>query len=309
MIITYPINQLHDLVRNRYKHMTWLYLSRFMVTFDWLFSSQTHTVPDKCVVRTLGVLASASILYGTYIWSDIHFLNKSLLDTKPVIVSERDKFIAKHKKLFIKTYDATNPKAFNQNIDNIFYDIEKYDKEMSDRDNLLEPLWKRRTIMEHTPLGNVLMFYDAYKHAFSYYADSSNIPYDILNAVAMKYVLVYRCRDFFIDSSIFILNNDDVSVPIFSPFQRIHEIDKKTKKVTISNKKIDTKSGPFLQVKSKIGKKVDVNANINKKTDNTPTIFKNKFVYNGKMRVFSILQSVPTVVKNTTKNPYELWGF
>ena len=289
--------------------MTWLYLSRFMVTLDWLFSSRSQSVPDKCVVRTLGVLASVSILYGTYIWTDVHFFNKSLHDTKPVIVSEKDQFIAKHKKRFVKTYDAINQKVFNQNIDNIFYNIEKYDKEMSDRNNSLEPLWKRRTIMEHTPLGNVIMFYDAYKRAFSYYADSSNIPYGILNAVAMKYVMVYHCRDFFIDSSIFIQNNDDAIVPLFSPFQRIHEIDKKTKKATSSSKKIDTKSGPFLQVKSKIGKKVGDNANANIKTDNTPTNFKNKFVYLGKIHNFSILQSIPTTVKNDAKIPMNYGDF
>jgi hypothetical protein len=46
------------------------------------------------------------------------------------------------------------------------------------------------------------MYYDAYKMGFAYFCDQKVISYDVLNAVAMKYVKIYRCRDFFMDESI-----------------------------------------------------------------------------------------------------------
>ena len=46
------------------------------------------------------------------------------------------------------------------------------------------------------------MYYDVFKSGFAYYADQNSIPYSILNAMAMKYVVVYFCRDFFVDDSI-----------------------------------------------------------------------------------------------------------
>jgi hypothetical protein len=73
---------------------------------------------------------------------------------------------------------------------------------LNDPDNEPEKQWRRRILIENTPRGNVYMFYDLYKRAFSYYCDQAVMPYHILNAVAMKYVLTYHCLNFFVDSSV-----------------------------------------------------------------------------------------------------------
>jgi hypothetical protein len=73
---------------------------------------------------------------------------------------------------------------------------------LKDQNNELEKKWRTRILIENTPRGNVIMFYDLYKQGFSYYCDQAIMPYDIMNAVAMKYVLTFHCRDFFVDSSI-----------------------------------------------------------------------------------------------------------
>ena len=58
--------------------------------------------------------------------------------------------------------------------------------------------FKKKYIIEHTPLGNVLMFYNHDKLAFEYYSDLT-IPYRYLETVARKYVLTYNYRPLYID--------------------------------------------------------------------------------------------------------------
>jgi hypothetical protein len=58
--------------------------------------------------------------------------------------------------------------------------------------------FKKNYIIEHTPLGNVLMFYNHDKLAFEYYSDLT-IPYRYLETVARKYVVTYNYRPLYID--------------------------------------------------------------------------------------------------------------
>jgi hypothetical protein len=53
-------------------------------------------------------------------------------------------------------------------------------------------------IIEKTPIGNVLMFYDNKKKAFQYYTDNT-IPYKYLEVVARKYVKTFKCRCLYIN--------------------------------------------------------------------------------------------------------------
>jgi hypothetical protein len=53
-------------------------------------------------------------------------------------------------------------------------------------------------VMEHTPLGNVLMMYDYKKEAFKYYSDNT-IPYRYLETVGRKYVKQFQCYSLFIN--------------------------------------------------------------------------------------------------------------
>jgi hypothetical protein len=58
--------------------------------------------------------------------------------------------------------------------------------------------FKMNYVIEHTPLGNVLMFYNHDKLAFEYYSDLT-IPYRYLETVARKYVIAYNYRPLYID--------------------------------------------------------------------------------------------------------------
>ena len=57
---------------------------------------------------------------------------------------------------------------------------------------------KNCQIMEKTPLGNVIMFYNNKRESFEYYSDST-IPYRYLEPVARKYVKQFGCRAIFVD--------------------------------------------------------------------------------------------------------------
>jgi hypothetical protein len=215
--------------------------------------------------------------------------------------SPEEEFLVKAKTDFDKSYqDSSHIEKYNENIDPIFLDTEKYSDTTKVSNSELELAWRRRILFVNTPRGNVIMFYDSFKRGFSYYSDQ-HISYSFLNAVAMKYVIIYRCRDFFIDEQ-------------FLPqeFQsRILELFKKEDIETVSKKKeegsgkIDTKAGPFAKFKSYVKPSDPVSSaavvknkiNLPKVLDIKPPIMtkdimKNKFIYLGKTMNWNILNKV-----------------
>jgi len=54
-------------------------------------------------------------------------------------------------------------------------------------------------VMEYTPNGNVIMFYDVVRETFTYYADNS-IPYRYLQVLARKYVCTFNCPSLYKDT-------------------------------------------------------------------------------------------------------------
>ena len=117
--------------------------------------------------------------------------------------SPKDKYIELQKNKFLLTFQCEDHAYdWNSNIDPIIKDQTQLAELLKDNKNEFEKKWRSRILIENTPRGNVIMFYDIYKRGFSYYCDQAVMPYDIMNAVAMKYVLIFHCRDFFLDSQI-----------------------------------------------------------------------------------------------------------
>jgi len=52
-------------------------------------------------------------------------------------------------------------------------------------------------IIEKTPLGNVIMFYNNKRKTFDYYSDNT-IPYRYLETVSRKYVTTYSCKPLYV---------------------------------------------------------------------------------------------------------------
>ena len=245
----------------------------FFTNYNYLFS-------DTCMFKSLGwVYVGSSLLFASFVYFKILFMP---IDTQKTIKDKPEespavKYIEKYKKQFENSY---NNGDFNQNIQTEFYNKDKYNLTIKIQNNILEKSWKQRILFESTPNGNVVMFYDAYRFSFAYYSDS-HIPYPILNAVAMKYVLTYFCRDFFLDKSIIPSNQT-------TPFLYVHEIEKKE----LTSKKIDVSKGPFAKLKNYTKDKVNDKGNdkVNDKV-NVKNYIKNKFISLGKVYNFSVLKN------------------
>jgi len=59
---------------------------------------------------------------------------------------------------------------------------------------------KNNFIIEKTPLGNVIMYWNNSRESFEYYSDNT-IPYRYLETVGRKYVKTFNCKQIYVDMS------------------------------------------------------------------------------------------------------------
>lgn len=98
--------------------------------------------------------------------------------------------IQNEQKLYKKAQELLEEKTIEEE------DINKFAREfiLKERlDNL-----KNCIVMEKTPVGNAIMFYNNSKSSFEYYSDST-LPYRYLEVIARKYILTYKCKQIFVD--------------------------------------------------------------------------------------------------------------
>jgi hypothetical protein len=214
----------------------------------------------------------------------------------PSILDLTNKYIEVRTKRFLESFDKTMD--FNTNIEKEFYEKDKYKQLIMHPSNRLESNWKRRILFETTPRGNIIMYYDAYKQGFAYYSDSYNLPYGLLNTVAMKYVMTYSCRDFFMDDDITPDNKESPLIKIhMDEPEKKNDVKKNNMKKTLN--RINTISKNFSE------QKTQNNLNQKKSNPNIENIIitnTNRFIYLGKIINFNFLQSVSNV--NTSLNGF-----
>ena len=138
------------------------------------------------------------------------------------VSSLSDEYIARRTEAFKRTFEDTETN-YNSGVDAAFYSKTELAKLLEEEDNPLERKWRSKLLFESTPRGNIIMYYDAYKQGFRYYSDQNSIPYALVNAVAMKYVVMFRCRDFFVDENLLTENT-------ISGIVRAHEEQEKSAK-------------------------------------------------------------------------------
>lgn len=197
-----------------------------------------------------------------------------------------EKYTSKQECLFmdqIQGYEI-NQQQYNANIQPVFYNHDEYERVINSNDNILESSWKQRVLMEYTPLGNIYMYYNAYHKSFSYYADTQ-IPYKLLNAVAMKYVRTFYCFDFFTDTQVLPENRVSPFTIMNIEQERLEKLKKDKKK---SEMGIDFKDAPFLRPKKKEEEKKQKDEGLDK---NKKLVFKNVFKYCGSYRNLFMLKT------------------
>ena len=183
----------------------------------------------------------------------------------------------------------------NSNIDPVLYNFDKRKDIFASVDNELEKQWKSRILIENTPRGNVMIYFNPYLLSYQYYSDEQIIPYKILEQVATKYVIMFRCKDFFIDPEkrpsnkiLEVLQKEEDSLK--SKKMKVNDI---TKCVNIQSESKDV----FAALKDYRSEakpteltNTDTKADTKAKKKVEEPKFSNKFVRIGKMCEFNITQ-------------------
>jgi len=222
------------------------------------------------------------------------------------VKSEIDRILEETMDTFAKSFDETTVVDFNENIESIVYDREKLGEQLQNENNTLETSWNTRMMMETTPRGNLIMRYNLYKNSFEYYADNY-IPHTMLNVAAMRFVLMYRCRDFFVDENY--LPKDRKS-KLTEAIQKYEESKKKKAENKSGREKMDLKNGPFLKPK-KVTVTTTTNPVHSESTEKTKPKEKtiNKFSYMGKLVNFSFLKKPKPIHKMNGFETKQLFDF
>lgn len=193
-------------------------------------------------------------------------------------------YMEKEKKRFLTLF-GENTQNYNENMEPLFYQMENYENMILESENVLENHWKRKILMENTPIGNVIMFYNVYKRGFSYYSDV-HVSYTLLNTIAMKYVRIFFCRDLFVDDLFTPVENPSPLILLEQNYEK--EKEKKEKEGITPHV---VKKGPFLKNKSGIQKMMGKKEMQDDK--NPKHLYNvNKFLYMGKISNFSFTQKV-----------------
>ena len=203
--------------------------------------------------------------------------------SKPVVLIQNKtpppdpiiEFVKRRQDRLMRTYD--NKTEMSVNIDPIFYDKVRFTEAMRTEHNHLEQKWKKCILYESTPRGNIFMYYDVYKSGFAYYADQNCVPYAILNAMAMRYVVVFFCRDFFMDES------------IITELSKLRDVS-------------DTKPKPKSDNNTQMAKLKKYKTS-DDTTTTTPVSIRNKFISMGKPYNLEIIQKTSKIPKLNMKGP------
>ena len=221
----------------------------------------------------------------------------------PKPLSLQDLFIRSGKSKFL----SLDREKHNSNIEKEFYDLESYNQMMMVQDNQLEISWKRRILFSKYHRGSVFMYYDAYKMAFVYYG-AENLPYSVVNILALDYVRKFHCLDFFVDEELYEENHENPLISIhYKPLKKTPVGDTKTTDTTnttdlsnntTSSQKSKIENGPFikrkrLQEESKTTTKPNEESKQSTESEekkSKPNYNRNKFVYAGSTRNFTPIQ-------------------
>ena len=170
-----------------------------------------------------------------------------------------------------------NNTHFNKNFEYDLYELEKLNNN-NDLLSTIEEKWKKNIIMKNTPVGNVFMYYDIYRLAFAYYGDNY-VPINILNAVAMHYVKIFLCLNFYVNEKDLINDdNDHIENKFIHILKKYHEL-------------INNGNEKKKYIESDVFKKKKTVENIDEEKPKEIDYFKNKFVYKGKFINLNFLNS------------------
>ena len=159
---------------------------------------------------------------------------------------------------------------------------------------------KNNIVIENTPLGNVVMFFDNKKETFVFYSDLT-MPYRYLEVVGRKYVTTYKCKNLYVDMEEQLKAAEEKKKQKQEPVQDVVLESKNPEKQTNT---ANTKKDVFAKFKTynnSVTKEVVAapaknagNKDVTKK-ENENALLKdnaNKYRYEGKLANYNFLQPV-----------------
>ena len=175
---------------------------------------------------------------------------------------------------------------------------------------------KNGFIMEYTPVGNVLMHYDAERETFKYYSDN-NVPYKYLDVVCRKFVKQFDCRPIYVDMEEEInLFKDQLEKEKDRLEKEKERLEKEKERLekdmvikplpTVEKKKIFAKFKSYNKesgtghVNTGVPPKNNISNNNSKKSDE-PVILKdktNRYTYEGKTSNFNFIKKQDKKITN-----------
>lgn len=218
------------------------------------------------------MIVGVGLFVGTI---SLYFYSRSTLIVRLNEPSKVEKYNARELSQFQKLFEN------DTNNSNIHLDVEKW---MESADE--EMLWKQRILLEHTPYGNIIMYYDFYRQAFAYFSDT-HLSYSTLNTCAMKYVRIFYCRDFFVDTVM-------LPTSFVNPLNHMKEEAEKREKEKIKKKKVELNLNFDCSVFVK-PLPIDI---IGAKQQEL--VYKNNFRYMGKFSNWDIMKRAPTTTVTTS---------
>lgn len=175
---------------------------------------------------------------------------------------------------------------------------ESYENKYYDKFDLLECIeleeeyvkgLKNNIIIEKTPKGNVLMYYDFEKESFIYYCDTKDISYLYLETIARKYAIQNNCKKIVVDIK-----------------KELEKAKKETPKKEKNNKNDNNKNNQLFASFKNYNRKGSGGAKIlNKKFIIRQNA--NRYSYRGKLNEYSYLQS--EVYDKEKMNNFEILDF
>jgi len=134
------------------------------------------------------------------------------------------------------TYETCKQKAEDESLDYIIK------KQLQKLNNCF--------VIEHTPLGNVLMIYDIERETFKYYSDNT-IPYRYLEVVGRKYVKQFDCRPIFVDMEDELKFAENRWIKEIKEKEERGILEKRDKEKSVENQKpVEIKKSVFAKFKS-----------------------------------------------------------
>lgn len=237
------------------------------------------------------IIQSIGLFIATIFMFKLGVYNRKLLEKEKE--NSKTHALLQEKEWFQKLFkeDKNGNTVVNSNIHPDLYIYEKFN-DMIKEEHAEEKTWKQRILLQNTPQGNIVMFYDLFRQAFAYFSDV-HINYTTLNYCAMKYVRLFLCRDFFVDTNV--LPEEYVS-PFNTMKKEEEKREKEKKKKKREEKKINFDSSMFVKAKKKEEKENEKEKN-DKKNENIDEKYKNNFRYMGKISNWNGLQPIPNKVK------------